>query len=100
MEDLGLKKLKLLTGDGLKTMTSKTLTTVNLQESASIVDSSIICLVQNCPNISVLNLSELHKITDGAIIKVAEHLSDKLVCNNVACLELNFYTLAQFLHCH
>ena len=79
MEELKLKKLKHVTGKGLQSISSKTLRSVNLRESSSLTDPGIKSLVQNCPNIEVLNLSELHKLTDVAIIAAAESLRDKLV---------------------
>ena len=77
--ELTLTKLKHVTGEGLKSLASRSLTSVNFQESTSITDNSITRLVRNCPNISVLNLSELHKVTDLALVQVAEHLNNNLV---------------------
>ena len=68
-----------MTGKGLHSVSSKTLRSVNLRESSSLTDSGVKALVQSCPNIEVLNLSELHKLTDVAIIAAAESLKDKLV---------------------
>ena len=79
VEELKLKKLKHMTGKGLHSVSSKTLRSVNLRESSSLTDSGVKALVQSCPNIEVLNLSELHKLTDVAIIAAAESLKDKLV---------------------
>ena len=79
MEELKLKKLKHITGKGLQSISSKTLQSVNLRESSSFTDAGVKALVQNCPNIEELNLSELHKLTDAAIIAAAESLKDNLV---------------------
>lgn len=68
-----------MTGKGLHSISSKTLRSVNLRESSSLTDSGVKALVQSCPNIEVLNLSELHKLTDVAIIAAAESLKDNLV---------------------
>lgn len=79
VEELKLKRLKHVTGKGLQSTSSKTLQSVNLKESSSFTDAGVKALVQNCPNIEMLNLSELHKLTDAAIIAAAESLKDKLV---------------------
>ena len=79
VEELKLKKLKHMTGKGLHSISSKTLRSVNLRESSSLTDGGVKVLVQSCPNIEVLNLSELHKLTDVAIIAAAESLKDNLV---------------------
>ncbi len=79
MEELKLKKLKHITGKGLQSISSKTLRSVNLRESSSFTDAGVKALVQNCPNIEELNLSELHKLTDNAIIAAAECLKGNLV---------------------
>lgn len=93
-----------MTGKGIHSVSSKTLRSVNLRESSSLTDSGVKALVQNCPNIEVLNLSELHKLTDVAIIATAESLKDKLVSlsqllifinnefhYNIPCLLMNKY---------
>ena len=79
VEELKLKKLKHITGKGLQSISSKTLLSVNLRESSSFTDAGVKALVQNCPNIEELNLSELHKLTDNAIIAAAESLKGSLV---------------------
>ena len=79
VEELKLKKLKHITGKGLQSISSKTLRSVNLRESSSFTDAGVKALVQNCPNIEELNLSELHKLTDNAIIAAAESLKGSLV---------------------
>jgi hypothetical protein len=79
VEELKLKKLKHITGKGLQSISSKTLRSVNLTESSSFTDAGVKALVQNCPNIEELNLSELHKLTDNAIIAAAESLKENLV---------------------
>ena len=79
VEELKLKKLKHITGKGLQSISSKTLRSVNLRESSSFTDAGVKALVQNCPNIEELNLSELHKLTDNAIIAAAESLKGNLV---------------------
>lgn len=79
VEELKLKKLKHVTGKGLQSVSSKTLRSVNLRESSSFTDAGVKALVQNCPNIEELNLSELHKLTDNAIITAAESLKGGLV---------------------
>ena len=84
VEELKLKKLKHVTGKGLQSTSSKTLRSVNLKESASFTDAGVKALVQNCPGIEVLNLSELHKLTDTAIIAAAESLNDNLVSARLA----------------
>ena len=79
VEELKLKKLKHITGKGLQSSSSKTLRSVNLRESSSFTDAGVKALVQNCPNIGELNLSELHKLTDNAIVAAAESLKGNLV---------------------
>ena len=79
VEELKLKKLKHITGKGLQSISSKTLQSVNLRESSSFTDAGVKALVHNCPNVEELNLSELHKLTDSAIVAAAESLKDNLV---------------------
>ena len=83
VEELKLKRLKHVTGKGLQSTTSKTLRSVNLRESSSFSDVGVKALVMNCPNIEELNLSELHKLTDAAVVAVAESLRDRLVSEQV-----------------
>lgn len=78
-EEVKLKKLKLITGEGFKTLKSRTLLSVNLKYCQNIEDKGIIVLARNCPNIRRLNLCELHKVTNSGIIQVAETLGEKLV---------------------
>ena len=78
-EVIKLKKLKSFTGEGFKTLKSRTLTCVNLKYCQNVEDKGIGMLVNSCPNITKLNLCELHKLTNAAIVKVAETLSEKLV---------------------
>lgn len=80
VEELRLKKLsRQFTGKGLETLKSRTLSVVNLKGNPAIEDSSIITLVNNCPNIRKLNLCELHKLSDRSFIHVAKILNNKLV---------------------
>jgi len=78
-EALNLKKLKQLTGVCFKTLKSRTLLSVNLKYCQGIEDGGLIQLVRNCPNIRKLKLCELHKVTDKAIVQLAEMLGEKLV---------------------
>ena len=78
-ETLNLQKLKHVTSEGVKPLASKTLKSVSLKQTSAITDPGIIALVKNCPNIENLNLTELHKLTDAAFIRIAETLQDKLV---------------------
>lgn len=78
-EEIKMKKLKQLTGEGLKTIKSRTLVTVNLNYSCNIEDRGIVALVTNCPNIRKLNLCGLHKVSDSGLIQIAQSLGGKLV---------------------
>ena len=78
-ETLKLRKLKQITSEGVKSIASKALKSVNLRQCSAITNHGIIALVRNCPNIERLNLLELHKLTDAAFIQIAEALQDKLV---------------------
>jgi F-box/leucine-rich repeat protein 2/20 len=78
-EEIKLKDLKLLTGEALKSIKSRTLTSVNLSYSCKIEDGGVIALVGNCPNIRKLNLCGLHKVSDRGLVKVAQLLAEKLV---------------------
>lgn len=107
MEELKLKRLKHVTGKGLQSTASKTLRSVNLRESSSFSDIGVKALVVNCPNIEELNLSELHKLTDAAIVAVAESLKDKLVSEQNQSLSLDVLStstaslsaLCRCIHC-
>lgn len=77
--EIKLKKLKQLTGKGLKTIKSRTLVSVNLNYSCNVEDEGIVALVSNCTNIRKLNLCELHKVSDKGLVQIAELLGDKLV---------------------
>ena len=80
VEKLKLKKLsRKFTGKGLETVKSRTVSVVNLKGNPLIEDMSIITLVNNCPNITKLNLGELHKLSDRAFIHLAKILNNKLV---------------------
>lgn len=74
-----LKKLKKLTGEGFKTIKSRTLEVVNLNRSLNVEDRGIKILVENCPNIRKMKICELHKVTDQGIIAMAQGLNEKLV---------------------
>lgn len=78
-DEVKLKKLKSLTGECFKSFKSRTLVYVNLKCCQNVEDKGIIALVRNCPNIKRLNLCELHKLTNSAIVEVAETLGEKLV---------------------
>lgn len=78
-EEMKLKKLKQLTGEGLKTIQSRTLVSVNLNYSSNVEDRGVVALVRNCPNIRKLNLCELHKVSDDGLVQIAELLKGKLV---------------------
>lgn len=79
VEVIKFKKLKLLNGEGLKAIKSRTVSTINLKYSQNVEDAGVISLIENCPNVKDLNLCELHKITDKVFIQVAQVLGDKLV---------------------
>ena len=88
-EDLKLKDLKQLTGEALKSIKSRTLTTVNLSYSCKIEDGGVVALTNGCPNIRKLNLCGLHKVSDKGLVKVAQQLSGKLVSDFLgSCWEL------------
>jgi len=91
-ETLKLRKLKQITSEGVKSIASKALKSVNLRQCSAITNHGIIALVRNCPNIEKLNLSELHKLTDAAFIQIAEALQDKLV--ELDACEVNLLTSA------
>ena len=77
---LKLKKLsKLFTGNGLEMIKSRTLSRVNLKGNPLIEDEWIITLINNCPNITELNLRELPKLSDLSLIHAAKILNNKLV---------------------
>ena len=78
-EEIKFKNLKLLTGKCLKAIKSRTVYNMNLKCCQNIDDDGVITLVRNCPNIKKLNLSELHKVTDRAVVQIAESLNDSLV---------------------
>ena len=78
-ETLKLKKLRQITGDGLKSIASRSIKYVNLNQSTGICDTGIISLVNNCPNIERLSVCELHKVSDVSLTHVAVALKDKLV---------------------
>lgn len=80
VEEFYLKRIsRQFTGKGLENLKSRTVSVVNLKGNPSIEDESIITLVNNCPNISKLNLCELHKLSDRSFIHVAKILNSKLV---------------------
>lgn len=80
-EHIEFKKLRKLIGEGLKAIKSRTVLVVNLKYCHNIEDGGIVALVRNCPNIRKLNICELHRVTDQALVKIAEILGDKLVKN-------------------
>lgn len=71
--------MKSITGQGLCALKSRSLNELSLTGCCNILDSGVIAVVRNCPNITKLDLSELHKLTDESIVAVAEVLADKLV---------------------
>lgn len=83
-EEIKLKELKQLTGECLKSIKSRTLTSMNLSYSSNVKDGGIVALAGNCPNIRKLNLCGLHKVSDQGLIKVAQLLSGKLVGKGTA----------------
>ncbi len=76
---LKLKKLKQLTGEGFKTIKSRTLEVVNLNRCLNVEDRGIKTLVGNCPNIRNIKICELHKVTDSGITQMAKALNERLV---------------------
>lgn len=95
-EELKLKKLKALTGEGFKTIKSRTLSYVNLKYCQNVEDKGLVALMKNCPNIRRLNLCELHKITNTGIIGMAETLGEKLVRGH--CPKVHMYIIALYLY--
>lgn len=76
---LKLKHIRQLTGEGLKTIKSRTLECVSLKSCSNIEDGCVVTLARHCPNIRKLNLHKLHKISDNGIVQIAETLGSKLV---------------------
>ena len=77
--EIKFKKLKLVNGKGLKAIKSQTVSVVNLKYCQNIEESGVVALVQNCPNIRKLSLCEVHKLTDRALVQIAETLNANLV---------------------
>ena len=77
-EELFLIKLKQLTGDGLKNLTSRALKHLSLHESSGITNPAVTAFIRNCPNIETLCVAEVHKLSDATLIRVAEVLGSKL----------------------
>lgn len=71
--------MKQLTGEGLKTLMSRSLKHLSLQGSTGITDTGLSALIRNCPNVEKLCLAELDKLTDTTFICLAEVLGDRLV---------------------
>lgn len=78
-EELLLVRLKQLTGEGLRTLTSRSLRYLSLQDSHCVTDAGLMALIRNCPNIEKLCLAELHKLSNASFVCIAEVLRSKLV---------------------
>jgi len=78
-------------GKGLESIKSRTLSEVNLKENHNVEDIWVIALINNCPNITKLYLSELFKVTDKAVVHIAKVLGNKLV-RDVYLLCINYHT--------
>lgn len=78
-EELNLRKLKQVTNEGVKSIASQALTSLNLRRCDAVTDVGLVALVRNCPKISKLNLCELHKLSNASIICAAEVLGNTLV---------------------
>lgn len=74
-----LKKLKQVTGEGFKTIKSRTLETVNLNRCINVEDNGIKILARNCPNVKKVSICELHKVTDSGLAQMAKLLNENLV---------------------
>ena len=77
-EEFFLIKLKQLTGEGLKNLTSRALKHLSLHESNGITNPAIIAFIRNCPNIEKICVAEVHKLSDATLICAAEVLGSKL----------------------
>lgn len=78
-EELNFIRLRQLTGDGLKSLASRALRQLGLQESYGISEAGFMTLIKNCPNIEKLSISELHNLSDTAFVCIADTLGAKLV---------------------
>ena len=74
-----LKYMRKLTGEGLKTIKSRTLECVSFNGCTNMEDGGVVTLARHCPNIRRLNLHRLHKVSDNGIVQIAEMLGSKLV---------------------
>ena len=79
MEEFFLIKLRQLTGEGLKNLSSRSLKQFSLRESSGITEAGVTAFIRNCPNIEKLCVAELHKVSDATLICAAQVLGDKLV---------------------
>ena len=84
VEELRLRRLKLVTSEGIQSIASKSLKYLNLRRCDGITDAGLIAVIRNCPNIERLNVCELHKLTDSSLVCVAQTLGSKLVRDRVA----------------
>ena len=74
-----MSSLKKLTGSGLKLLSARAVTELDLSDCSSIVDEGLIEFIQKCPNTEKLKLAEIHKLTDSSILAVAKALGSRLV---------------------
>lgn len=79
VEYFKLSKLKHITGEGFRRLGSKSIKELVLNGCSLVRDKGFIDLIQKCPNVEILDISEMHKLTDTAIIAVAESLGPTLV---------------------
>lgn len=99
--EINLTKLKQVTGEGFKSVVSRSVRSVSLKRSAAVTDAGVISLIQNCYNIQKLNLCELYKLTDAAFVSIAEVLNTNLIELEVSDMNLVTAksTLALAQHC-
>lgn len=79
VKSLTLSELKGLTGEGIKSVGSRSITELDLSECSRLKDEGVMSIVQRCVNVEVLDLSSVHKLTDSAIVCTAETLGESLV---------------------
>ena len=83
VKTLTLSELKGVTGEGIKNVGSRSITELNLSDCNKLGDEGVINIVQRCVNVEVLNLSSVYKLTDNAVVCVAETLGETLVNYNI-----------------
>ena len=76
---LVISKLKHLTGEGLKSLRSRSLNELVLKECVNLKDAGVVQMIRNCPNISHFDISWSYKLTDDTVIAAAETFRDNLV---------------------